>query len=150
LDMLVDGVADVLSSAESNLDDDLTPLLEVLNTVTAFQEGEQDELTLLLKNTGGTGEIEVIDQYVEQPGVTVDTMADSISVSEAAALREHRSNLCTEFNDYYNRPTNKYRRELQISLKRTDETIVTNLSVMETRVTPPTLLERLARILRLD
>ncbi len=150
VDTLVEGVSTVLSYAESNLDDDLTPLIEVLNTVTAFREGEQDELTLIIKNTGGTGEIETVDQYIERPGITVDTMSDSVSASEAAALREHRSNFCTDFNDYYNRPTNKYRRELHISLNRTNETVMANLSVTETRVAPPTLLERIARALGLD
>lgn len=142
------GIEEIIRYAEKNLDKDLTPLIQIRNSITNFKNKGINELTIIISNTGSTGEIEVLDKYIDYLEVNVNlTNCTSKSIDEAS-LREHRSELFKEFNDYYNRPSNKYKRELYISLKRTeDNTISLSLDVLENRVLPLTFWEKIVKFI---
>jgi hypothetical protein len=95
-------------------------------------------------NNGSTGSIEAMNKFIENQTVKLNLMNDnSISMEEEATLREYRGDLYEQFNDYHNRPSNKYKRKLCISILRNDEGIFVSLGVDEYKMSQNTLWDKL-------
>lgn len=141
LDDIMRGFNEVITKSEKNTDSDISPIINMRSKFESFIDKETNEITIIIENIGRNGSIEVIENYVESD-IKVDVLSESSEISDISSLREHRSELTENFVDYYNRPSEKYRRTLYISLRRTDKSTYANLWVDEERIKPFTLLER--------
>lgn len=127
---------------------DLTSLIQIRNSITNFKNKDIDELTIIISNTGSTGEVEVINKYIGDLDININLTNTSSNSIDEASLREHRSELFKEFNDYHNRPSNKYKRELYISLTRKENNnVCLSLDVLENRVMPLSLWEKIIKFI---
>lgn len=139
---ILDGLNTIINQSEKNLDADLSPLITMRSMFEKFMSGDTDEVTIVLENQGGSASVEVMNSYIEYD-IKIDILSETENISEISTLRKHRSELTDEFNHYYNRPSNKYRRNLYISLKRTDKTTYASLWFDEQRTKPLTLVEKI-------
>lgn len=133
IDSMISGIERLITESES-LDRDISNLVAMKRSLEELKNREKNELTLVLNLTGNRLKIEQFDSYIEDiNGITVDARGVS-SVKEEATLREQYPDMLKKFNDYYNRPSLNFRRELHISLKRVEDSYKANFSVTEHRV----------------
>ena len=141
---LEEGIQDLIDSV-GNAGMDTQNLLNMRDRIIEFQGGDKDELTIVLTIHGSKSRIECLNGYYDEGIITVDMDGEPIN-SEVSSLREYESSLMDSFcgwTPYNRRPNNRFKRELYISLRNTDDTREATVDLRSTRM-EYTLMEKLS------
>lgn len=136
----MENLVDKFSNSELNTE----PILNIRNRVQEFQKSGKDEFTLRLTIHGGKSSIEYMNKYFEDGIISVD-LNGSPTKNEEVTLREYEDSLVDSFcgfDSYEKRPNTRFKREMTISMKKTDDSIITTIDLNTERM-KYTLLEKI-------
>lgn len=130
------GVDSLIDYASENTDIDTQPLYKLRERVESFEESSDDKLTLIITLNGPDSSLEYVDGYFDDGIVTVDVNGEP-TVAEKSTLTEYRSSLMKSFcfiSPYQNRPNNRFKRELHVSMDKSGDTIESTIDLQTHRV----------------
>lgn len=131
---LLSGVNNLVDTISSS-DKDVQPLLNVRDRLVEYQDNEDDEITIVVEIHGRKSSITYYNQYHDFGVVTVN-MNNRPNNVEESTLREYEGSLIDNFCSHTpneNRPTDRYKRELHISMKKTKNKDVATIDLTTER-----------------
>lgn len=132
---LLDGVNDLVDTISSS-GNDVQPLLNIRDRIKEFQDNDNDEITIVVKIHGKKSSVTYYNQYYSNGVVTVN-MNEKPTNPEESTLREYEDSLINNICDYIpneHRPTDRYKRELHISLSKTQDSDIATIDLTTTRM----------------
>lgn len=130
------GIDSLIDYASKNTDIDTQPLYKLRERVESFEQSSDDELTLMISLNGPHSSLECVDGYFDSGIVTIDVDGDP-TVAEKSTLTEYRGSLMKSFcfiSPYQNRPNNRFKRELHVSMRKSDSRIESTIDLQTQRV----------------
>jgi uncharacterized protein YegL len=132
---LLDGINDLVDNIGSS-ECDVQALLNIRDRVREFQDNDNDEITIVVKIHGKESSVSYYDQYYSDGIVTVHMNGDPTNPEEST-LREYEGSLLDNLCSYTPnecRPTDRYKRELHISLTKTQDSDIATIDLISDRV----------------
>lgn len=123
-DSISSGINEIVDTISGVSNIDTISVLNIRDRFEEFMQNENDEITLNVTLHGQKSKIQLIEEYYRKGGIVTVNLNGEITNEEEVALREYNESLIKKFcarTPYQNRPNNRFKRVLSISMKKTDD-----------------------------